>query len=68
VFGDRLIVEPAHSNADTNTDAYTHAAAAAATASATTAVVALVIAVTSSHALVLSVSHGSPVADSCLPR
>src|SRR6478672_5960261 len=41
---------------------------AAATASATTAVVALVIAVTSSHALVLSVSHGSPVADSCLRR
>jgi hypothetical protein len=39
----------------------------AATASAAT-VMALVVAVASSHALVLTVSHGSPVADSCLQR
>jgi len=39
-----------------------------AAAPATTAVMALVIAITSPHALVLTVSHGSPVADSCLQR
>ena len=39
-----------------------------ATAAAAATVVALVIPVTSPHALVLSVSHGSPVADSCLQR
>jgi len=42
--------------------------ATTAAAPATTAVMALVIAITSPHALVLTVSHGSPVADSWLQR
>ena len=42
--------------------------AATTAAPATTAVMALMIAITSPHALVLTVSHGSPVADSCLQR
>jgi hypothetical protein len=37
-------------------------------ATAATAMVALVVPISSPHALVLSVSHGSPVADSCLRR
>ena len=42
--------------------------AATTAAPATTTVMALMIAITSPHALVLTVSHGSPVADSCLQR
>src|SRR3954469_7961393 len=42
--------------------------AATTAAPATTTVMALMIAITSPHALVLTVSHGSPVADSCLRR
>jgi hypothetical protein len=41
---------------------------ATAAAAAPTTVMAFMIAITSPHALVLTVSHGSPVADSCLRR
>jgi hypothetical protein len=41
---------------------------AATAATTATAVMTFMIAVTSTHALVLTVSHGSPVADSCLQR
>src|SRR5450631_3685745 len=53
----RIVMVPATTAATTTT-----------TAPATTAVMALMITITSPHALVLSVSHGSPVADSCLQR